>query len=177
MPVLELPTLRVQQSFLEAMAEFAVEGGADSITDDWIGRWSARWNDVPAFEEFVQELQLDRLEETRRSRSHVPSTTLWFTEGDLYLGRVSIRHRLTDQQRQVDGHIGYDVRPSARRRGHATAMLRAALSHAHDLGVDPALMACSFDNVGSIAVIGRIGGVLLDEQHGRRRYSVGTSAS
>lgn len=43
-----------------------------------------------------------------------------------YLGRLAIRHRLTPRLRTLGGHIGYDIRPSARQRGHATAMLAAA---------------------------------------------------
>jgi predicted acetyltransferase len=57
----------------------------------------------------------------------VPCTTLWWVDGPAHLGRIAIRHRLTPWLREVAGHIGYDVRPSARRRGHATAMLAAAL--------------------------------------------------
>jgi predicted acetyltransferase len=57
----------------------------------------------------------------------VPATTRWWVSDDEYLGRLTIRHRLTAHLRNVGGHIGYDIRPSARRCGHATAMVAAAL--------------------------------------------------
>jgi GNAT superfamily N-acetyltransferase len=57
--------------------------------------------------------------------------------GEEFLGRIAVKHRLTDRLREVGGHIGYDVRPTARRRGHATAVLAAALLLAHDLGIEP----------------------------------------
>ena len=38
---------------------------------------------------------------------------------------LDVRHRLTPALSEVGGHIGYAVRPSARRRGHATALLRS----------------------------------------------------
>jgi predicted acetyltransferase len=42
-------------------------------------------------------------------------TNLWLTDGAEYLGRVAVRHCLNDWLLQVAGHIGYDVRSSARR--------------------------------------------------------------
>jgi predicted acetyltransferase len=94
----------------------------------------------------------------------------------VYLGRISVRHRLTPALWEIGGHIGYDVRPSARRRGHATAMLRLALPVAHRLGIDPALITCDSANVASRRVIERNGGVFEDERRGTLRYWVRTTA-
>jgi predicted acetyltransferase len=71
---------------------------------------------------------------------------------------------------EMGGHIGYDVRPSARRRGHATEMLRQALTVANDLGIDPALITCDVGKVGSRTVIERNGGALEDERNGKLRF-------
>ena len=71
--------------------------------------------------------------------------------------------------REVGGHIGYDMRPSARCRGHATAMLRAALPVAGALGIDQALITCDADNVGSRRVIERNGGILEDQRGDKLR--------
>ena len=70
--------------------------------------------------------------------------------------------------------IGYDVRPSARRRGHATGMLRDALIVARGLGIESALVTCMVDNVGFRTVIERNGGVLEDERAGKLRFWVPT---
>ena len=89
-----------------------------------------------------------RFEETPRPEGYVPDTELWWVAGDEFLGRIGIRHRLTPMLLEMGGHIGYDVRPSARRRGHATEMLRHGLMVARDLGIDPALITCDIDNAG-----------------------------
>lgn len=106
----------------------------------------------------------------------MPSTELWWVDGEEYLGRVGVRHRLTPTLLEIGGHIGYDVRPSARRRGHATEMLRQALGVARGLDIDPALVTCDIDNVGSRTVIERNGGVLEDERRGKLRFWVPTAA-
>ncbi len=89
----------------------------------------------------------------------VAETTLWLVEGDIYLGRISIRHTLNDRLRVLGGHIGYDIRPSRRGQGLGTKMLALALPHAHALGIDPAMLTCDAANVASWRMIERNGGV------------------
>ena len=175
MPELVLPTTSVHASFLEAMAEFVAEGARDSQTAAWIESRGDSWHDPDEFADFVAAVVADAQEDRPRPVRHVPSTTLWWVERDEYLGRISIRHRLNDFLLEVGGHIGYDVRPSRRRQGHATAMLQAALPWARDLGIDPALVTCDDDNVGSIRVIEAAGGVLEDVRMQKRRYWIPTS--
>ena len=103
-----------------------------------------------------------------------PRVGCW-VDGENYLGRIAVRHHLNDFLADVGGHIGYDVRPSRRREGHATAMLRAVLPHAHALGIDSALVTCNTDNVGSIRVIEAAGGVFEDQRGTKLRYWVPTS--
>ena len=176
MPELVLPTTSVMPSFLEAMDEFVAEGVENSQTAAWIDRNAPGWEDPAAFATFVEAVRADALPETPRPDWHVPCTTLWWVDSEDYLGRIAIRHTLNDFLLDVGGHIGYDVRPTRRREGHATAMLRAALLWAHDLGIDPALVTCDDDNVGSIRVIEACGGVLEDVRGIKRRYWVATSA-
>jgi predicted acetyltransferase len=101
-------------------------------------------------------------------------TTLWWIESDVYLARIAIRHRLTPWLLEQGGHIGYDVRPSARRQGHATAMLRAALPVVAGLGIRRALVTCDHDNVGSRKVIEACGGVFEDRRADKLRYWIET---
>jgi predicted acetyltransferase len=159
---------------LTAMKEFQAEGRGgpedNSMLGREIGREIGRWEDPVEFAAYVRWLRAGTQEESPRPRGHVPGTTLWWADGDEYLGRLTIRHRLTPSLLTVGGHIGYDVRPSARRRGHATAMLAAALPWTHDLGIDPVLITCDVDNLGSRKVIEANGGVLEDERSGKLRF-------
>jgi predicted acetyltransferase len=175
MPELVLPTADVRESFLEAIDEFVAEGVERSQTAAWIDVYAPRWTAPEAFEAFVEAVRADAQPDNPRPDWHVPCTTLWWVDGDAYLGRLAIRHVLNDFLLDVGGHIGYDVRPTRRREGHATAMLQAALPWAKDLGIDPALITCDVDNHGSIKVIEAAGGELEDVRGVKRRYWVPTA--
>jgi predicted acetyltransferase len=111
------------------------------------------------------------------SKHHVPSTFLLAFVGERVVGRTSIRHYLNDRLDRMGGHIGYAVVPEFRRRGHATEILRQSLEIAKKrLGIRRALLTCDDDNLGSIRVIERNGGVLENIVSGpdlpkpKRRY-------
>jgi predicted acetyltransferase len=179
MPQLLPPTTGVHASFLTAMKEFQAEGRGGPDDTSMLGREirqnADRWADLEEFASYVRRLRADALEESPRPAGHVPGTTLWWADAEEYLGRLTIRHRLTTHLLNVGGHIGYDVRPSARRRGHATAMLATALPVARRLGIDSALLTCDEDNAASRKVIEANGGVFEDMRDGKLRYWVPTS--
>lgn len=118
--------------------------------------------DVTSHEAFVALVQqlMDRRAGVGLPRGWVAGTTWWLVDGDVYLGQITIRHALTDALRQIGGHIGYGVRPSRRRQGLGTRMLELSLPHAHALGIDPAMITCDADNIGSRKIIERCGGEL-----------------
>lgn len=164
-------------SFLRAMAELVAEGRGGPDDRSSIGadlrEQTGRWESPEGFLAYVASV---RAEAHRPPRpGWVRCTTLWYVDGLEYLGRLAVRHELTDHLRDVGGHIGYDVRPSARRRGHATAMLNEGLAVARDLGIEQALLTCDWDNGGSRTIIERAGGVLEDRRGAKLRYWVPTS--
>jgi predicted acetyltransferase len=174
MAELNRPHERFRESFLEAMAEFADEGraGDGSMVGADLARFRSGWHTNGGFGAYLAQT----LKESERPRQpgFVCQTTWWWTEGTDYIGRISLRHELTDALREVGGHIGYDVRRSRRRRGHATRMLGAVLPEAAMLGIDPALVTCDVDNIGSRIVIELNGGVLEDQRGVKLRYWVPT---
>ncbi|WP_406215928.1 GNAT family N-acetyltransferase [Streptomyces canus] len=75
---------------------------------------------------------------------------------------------------EFGGHIGYVVRPGARRRGHATAMLAAALPVCRQLGIARALVTCDAGNTASRKVIEANGGEFEDRRGVKLRYWIRT---
>jgi predicted acetyltransferase len=175
-PELILPTDRLARSFAEAVREFIAEGrgGPDdgSLLGDLIQRFGPP--DDPSVW-ITGVLEMERMLTEDPPASFVPSTTHWWVDGDTWLGRINIRHRLNEYLRDIGGHIGYDVRPSARRRGHATAMLAAALPVAASYGIEKALITCDADNTASRKVIEANGGVLEDRRGDKLRFWVPTA--
>ncbi len=159
------------------MREFEAERAAGSAAASYAEharqqaeRFGGYWATPAGFLRYLAELCGQEREDWPRPEGYVPATTLWWVDGTEYLGRVSIRHRLNPRLLEVSGHIGYDVRPSARRRGHATAMLRAALPVAAALGIDPVLVTCDAGNIGSLKVIEANGGKLENRRGTKLRF-------
>jgi predicted acetyltransferase len=175
MPRLVSPDARFRTSFLDAVREDVAEG---ELHGDMLARelrvYGATWHTPEGFARYVAAVREAELEEGRRPEGFVPATSFWYVDGDVYLGRIQVRHRLTDQLRDHGGLIGYGVRPTARRRGHATAMLREVLPHARALGLERVLVTCDTTNVGSRKVIEAGGGQFEDERGGKLRYWIHT---
>ncbi|MDI3408571.1 GNAT family N-acetyltransferase [Streptomyces cavernicola] len=163
MAELTVPDVRFRVSFLEAMREFADDAFAGRTLARELAEHGDSWHDADGFARYVAAV-----------RSDSEADCYWWVDGDAFLGRIRIRRRITSPADDLAGHIGYGVRPGARRRGHATGMLRAVLLHAADLGIDPALVTCDTANTGSRKVIEAAGGVLEDERDGKLRYWVPT---
>jgi predicted acetyltransferase len=182
-PRLVAPSTRYRRSFLDALAEDHEEGRHKELDAAVLG-------EPGEFARYVAAVLADASAPGSPTRyvwslrgkeppyqpgGYVAQTILWWTEGDEYLGRLSIRHRLTLHLLYEGGHIGYEVRPGARRRGHATAMLAAALPLAAERGVEWALIDCDPGNIGSRRAIEKNGGVFDGEYDDELYYWVPTS--
>jgi predicted acetyltransferase len=134
------------------------------------------------FEDYLDLLQAFEKGE-RLPQGFVPWTTLCGFVGDELVGRLSIRHQLSDFLFKIGGHIGYGVVPSQRQKGYAKMMLQQALPIAKSLGIEKALVTCDDTNIGSAKVIEACGGILenkVDAGEGRplkRRYWIDISKS
>ena len=108
---------------------------------------------------------LEHLERKTATADRVPDSVFFLLdeERDRLLGAVNIRHRLNDALLREGGHIGDGIRPSERRKGYATEMIRLALLECRKLGIDRVLMTCDKDNIGSAKSIVKNGGVLENE--------------
>ncbi|MEU7904663.1 GNAT family N-acetyltransferase [Actinoplanes sp. NPDC049118] len=169
------PTARLHRAWLESRDEWGHgvhQDGAGLRADDEV--------DTPeAFAAWVRRLLGESDPAIPLPEGRVHCTYWWIVEDDELLGAIALRHELNDFLLRAGGHIGYGVRPSARRRGLATLALREVLSHARKLGLDRVLITCNVDNEASRRTIERNGGVLediRDTEIGRlRRYWVDLS--
>jgi predicted acetyltransferase len=179
MPHLVEPHAALAASFRSAMADFVAEGRGGPQDDSALGRQLTRfgeqWHSPEGFERFLAGLRAEADTSLPPPENWVHTSTYWWAEGQEFLGSIRIRHESTPALLETAGHIGYDVAPRARRRGHATAMLRAALPIAAGLGLEEVLITCDTDNVGSRKVIEANGGVLEDERSGKLRFWVPTA--
>lgn len=157
MPQLVPPDERYRSSFLTAVREAQASGSGlgDTLTFDL----PELERDFSAFLSHLRRFEPPAIP----PEGFVNSEMLWLVEGDIYLGRVSIRHTLNPRLREFGGHIGYEIRPSARRRGYATLALKLALERCRELGIERALVTCDVDNLGSRRVIETNGGELEGE--------------
>ena len=119
---------------------------------------------------------LEHLEYKEPQEGLVPDSTFFcFDEKrNLMVGAVNIRHDLNDYLLKYGGHIGDGIRPSERRKGYATEMIRLALEECRKLGLTRVLVTCDKNNIGSAKSIIRNGGILenevLEEGSIKQRY-------
>jgi predicted acetyltransferase len=164
MPDLVAPTTSLHTAWLDAHAEWG-----PGLHEDGFGLSQADEVESPAgFAAWVARLagESDR------------ATCRWIVEGDRVLGGIALRHEFDDYVRWA-GHIGYGIRPTARRRGLATWALSRMLDTARARGMDRVLVVCATGNVASARSIERAGGVfeeIRDTDHGPvRRYWINTA--
>src|SRR3954463_16598251 len=167
MPELVLPTAQLQAGFLACRDDwgpglhedgFGIGAHDDLDSPDSFGAWAN-----------------DRLRLTHPPGTPCPpeqhGSPRWIVEDGQVMGGIALRHKFDDEI----GHIGYGIRPSARRRGLAAWALGEMLVEARlALQIDRVLVPCLADNVPSARTIERCGGVLegiRDTDHGPvRRY-------
>lgn len=81
------------------------------------------------------------------------------------IGIIDIRHNINnDFLAAFGGHIAYSVRPSERRKGYATQMLKMALGFERRIGLEKVMLGCYSDNIASIKTIERCSGIRTEEK-------------
>ena len=115
-------------------------------------------NDYHDFDNYLNKLETKE----PSPEGYVPDSIFFLLdeERNRLLGAVNIRHYLNDYLLKYGGHIGDGVRPSERRKGYATEMIRLALIECKKLGIDRVLITCNSSNIGSKKSIIKNGGVL-----------------
>lgn len=115
------------------------------------------------YDEWIDVLETYKKSETCPPEL-VPSSTYFLVNDDnKLLGAINIRHYLNKQLLQFGGHIGYGIRPTERKKGYATIMLKLALEKCKEIGLKQVLITCDKDNIGSAKTIIANNGILENE--------------
>ena len=113
---------------------------------------------------------------TNANRNHDPKTVCedWAVSATFFafrrsdekmIGMIDVRHELAvPYLQEYGGHIGYSVRPSERKKGYATEMLKLALSYCRSLRIGTVRLGCYADNIASIRVIEHCGGICVEQK-------------
>lgn len=137
------------------------------LMDEWtaanekIVPFAIRKNDYHDFQNYVNNLD-DKITE---NPNLAPSTTYFCldTDRNIFVGAVNIRHNLNDILLQSGGRIGDGIRPSERRKGFGTQMLKLALDKCREMGIEKVLIICDKENIASAKTITNNGGRLENE--------------
>ncbi|WP_409253891.1 GNAT family N-acetyltransferase [Bacillus sp. SCS-153A] len=144
------PTIKLQKQYLEFYQEWK-DSGEDMIP--WVIKKDP--SDFMAMLTFIE----NNANGVNQPAGWVPDSTYWLIDSKQnVLGAVNIRHSLTDALFNAGGHIGYGIRPSARRKGFATRILALSLEKTKELGIDKVLVVCDKGNIGSERTIIKNGG-------------------
>ncbi|MEU4692887.1 GNAT family N-acetyltransferase [Actinoplanes sp. NPDC023714] len=157
MPDLIRPTIRLHESWLRSRAEWGAvhQPGSGLRPDDDV-------ESAAGFATWVTRLRSEEDTSLTPVEGLVHCTYRWIVEDDELLGAISLRHTLNDFLFRAGGHIGYGIRPSARRRGLASWALGEMLVEAGKLGIDRVMISCDVTNEASARTIEKHGGVLED---------------
>lgn len=158
MTALALPSLDLYDSWAATVVEFdgAHLDGA-SIPDEEASDVSRE-----ACERLVSKTARDRDVSVPPAAGRVHASAFWITDDGEVVGFIQLRHELNEFLENVGGHIGYSVRPSSRRQGHARRALGLVLDEARALGLERVLITCDEDNGASARTIESQGGELQD---------------
>lgn len=150
------PNIKYKASHLEALKEI--------MKDDnrYFELYNQASNNFERYVEYIKRLA------THPDEGEVPSTHLWLVEGDLFLGRLSVRPSLDDFMLKFGGHIGYIIAPAYRKHGYGYRILQLGLAYVCSIGMKRVLLTCNEDNIGSKKIIESCGGKLENKLYDER---------
>ena len=151
--VLVFPNEEMESKALSFKKEF-IDNGEKTIN----GSYKLDMNKY-SYLEWLQIIKDNLNKETMNPKFGFSHTFFAVRNDGEIIGIVNFRHTLTDFYKDL-GHIGYSVRPSERKKGYATEILKQVLEFAKSQGLTKVFLTCKKDNEASKKTILRNGGVL-----------------
>ena len=152
-----LKLIEGDERYLEEYKE-AYEQSKKKVEEGVIRKHNLIFKDPDEYD-IIQEMK-DSRDESKLPEGYVKAYEYFAVDGDKFIGRISIRTKLTSRLMRYGGHIGYSVHPKYWRMGYGTKMLELGLEIAKEIGLDRVLITCDDDNIGSYKIIEKNGGIL-----------------
>jgi predicted acetyltransferase len=149
MLILVEPSIRYKDACLDAVREFHA-----------VGEYAVDAEQLGATFEDLIALLVAAKDPANTPPGELPYEDFWLMDGDEWIGKLTLRTTINAKYLYAGGHIGYEIRPSKRRHGFGTILLRMGLELAHERGLHQVLLTCDETNIGSRKVIEKNGGQL-----------------
>ena len=119
---------------------------------------SELFDKINSYEEWLEKVNNNSKIETVDPNWVLTDTFFAIREEDnKIIGIIDLRHTLNEFLKDF-GNSGYSVRPSERKKGYATEMLRLLLKYAKEIGLKDLHLSVERDNIPSIKTIVKNGG-------------------
>lgn len=145
------PTIELRDKTMGFRQEFFDNG-------EMIINGSELLDKTESYDDWLKAVTDNMSEETVSPDWVVTDTFFVLDETDRIIGIIDLRHTLNEFLKDF-GNCGYSVRPSERRKGYATKMLRHILRIAKDAGLNVLYLSVERSNEPSIKTILKNGGI------------------
>ena len=132
--------IKLTKEYYPQLAEMIEEWRADQEANHTNhSPWAIFKNDYHYFDRYLADLE----------KGLVPNSVFFLLDEDrnILLGAVNIRHTLNDYLLQYGGHIGDGIRPTERRKGYATELVRLALIECRKIGIEKIMILWNYKTI------------------------------
>ena len=150
MITLKRPTKEYESEATDFKQEFLNHGESTINGSELLDR-------MESYDEWLKSVTDNASSETVNPSWVVTDTFFALDDNDRIVGIIDLRHELNDFLKDF-GNSGYSVRPSARRKGYATEMLKLIIQRAAEIGMEKLQLSVERSNEASVKTITKNGG-------------------